>query len=58
MMMRVVLNINGRKVRILALRDTGAPDTVISKGYLDLLAPGLQLKPTNKKFIGMGGSAY
>ena len=41
MMMRIVLDINGRKVRILALRDTGAPDTIISRGYLELLAPGL-----------------
>ena len=35
-MMRIVLNIAGRRVKVV-LRDTGAPDTIISKGFLDLL---------------------
>lgn len=55
-MMRVVLNVGGRRVKIIALRDTGAPDTIISKGFLDLLQPKLQLKPTNRKFSGIGAT--
>ena len=55
-MMRIVLNVDGRRVRIVALRDTGAPDTIISKGMLELLAPKAPLKPTSRKFTGIGST--
>lgn len=54
--MRVVLNVGGRRVKVVALRDTGAPDTIISKGFLDLLQPKHPLKPTNRKFSGIGST--
>lgn len=53
--MNVVLHVGQRKVKVSAMRDTGSPDTIITKGLHQIISAA-PLQPCDKDFSGLGAA--